>query len=376
MPYKITIKNGETVTVIHDGGIPDGERISGAKITEQVNSIPCFTFTINPENPAFTGGIEQLVTKVTAKDLDTGDYVFIGRVLGITDSMDEDGRLSKAVTCEGELGYLCDSVQEPRDISSGMLSTSVLSDVIAAHNAIADSDRRFYVGDCELMGFPEGCGYDWGNTFDTLKWLFVDCLGGEIRLRYEGGKRYIDFAKQFGEKSDTQIRLSENMRSISRVKDISGLITRLYPLGAVMSGGARLDLVASALSGGKTYIEDAELVSKYGVICGIKFYDDIHGEGETLHSGALRLYRKAIADFEQMTAQSWTYTVSALDLSYINADYDNFKLYNSYRAVNPLADIDENIRVTGRTINLDEPWLSELTFGERTTSLSTMISKR
>ena len=376
MAYRITVQNGSSATVIHDGSIPDGERVISARLTEQINAIPCFEFVINPDSPAFLSGIEQLTTKVTVKDLDTGNNIFIGRVLGITDTMAEDGRIYKAVTCEGELGYLCDTIQQPKELASGTLSTNVLADIIAAHNAIADTDRRFYVGNCEIVGLPEGCSYDWGNTFDTLKWLLVDCLGGEIRLRYDGGKRYVDFAKKFGKISDTQIRLSENMRSISRSKDIGGLITRLYPLGAVMSGGERLDLAASGLSGGKTYIDNAELVSKYGVICGIKFYDDIHGEGETLHAGAVRLYRKAAADFERMTAQTWSYTVSALDLSYINIDYTRFELYDSYRAVNTLAGIDEYIRVTGRTLDLSQPWLSELTFGERTTSLSTMISKR
>ena len=375
MAYKVTIKNGVVAAVIHDGSIPDGDRISGAKITEQVNAIPCFEFAINPDNPAFLSGIEQLTTKVTVKDLDTGNNIFIGRVLGITDSMAEDGRIYKAVTCEGELGYLCDTIQQPKELTSGTLSTSVLSDIIAAHNAIADADRRFYVGNCEIVGLPEGCSYDWGNTFDTLRWIFVDCLGGEIRLRYDGGKRYIDFAKQFGKTSDTQIRLSENMRSISRAKDIGGLITRLYPLGAVRANGARLNIEPSGLSGGKAYIEDADLVSKYGVICGIIIYDDIHGDAESLSTGAARLYRKAAADFGKITVQSWNYTISALDLSYIDVDYNRFELYDSYRAVNTLAGIDETIRVTGRTLDLSQPWLSELTFGERTTSLSTMISK-
>ena len=105
-------------------------------------------------------------------------------------------------------------------------------------------------------------------------------------------------------------------------------------------------------------------------------YDDIHGDAESLSTGAARLYRKAAADFEKITVQSWTYTVSALDLSYIDVDYNRFELYDSYRTVNALAGIDEYMRVTGRTLDLSQPWLSELTFGERTTSLSTMISKR
>ena len=376
MAYKITIKNGSSSSVIHDGSIPDGERVISAKLTEQINAIPCFEFAINPDNPAFLSGIEQLTTKVTIKDLDTGYNVFVGRVLGVTDSMAEDGRVYKAVTCEGELGYLCDTVQEPREIASGTLATTMLSKIISEHNAIADADRQFYVGSCEQMGLPEGCSYDWDNTFNALRWIFVDCLGGEIRLRYDGGKRYIDFAKQFGKKSDTQIRVSENMRSISRAKDIGGLITRLYPLGAVRANGARLNIEPSGLSGGKAYIEDADLVSKYGVICGIIIYDDIHGDAESLSTGAARLYRKAVADFEKIAVQSWNYTISALDLSYIDVDYNRFELYDSYRTVNALAGIDEYIRVTGRTLDLSQPWLSELTFGERTTSLSSMISKR
>lgn len=376
MAYKVTIKNGVVAAVIHDGSIPDGDRVFGAKIAEQVNAIPCFEFTINPDNPAFLNGIEQLTTKVTVKDLDTGYNVFVGRVLGVTDSMAEDGRIYKAVTCEGELGYLCDTIQQPKELTSGTLSSRVLADIIAAHNAIADTDRRFYVGNCEIVGLPEGCSYDWGNTFDTLRWIFVDCLGGEIRLRYDGGKRYIDFAKQFGDQSETEIRLSENMRSISRSKSVGGLITRLYPLGAIKSDGARLTIAPSGLSGGKAYIEDADLVSKYGVISSVMVYDDIKGEGETIQTAACRLYRKAVSDFSELTKATWSYTVSALDLSTVNSNYDSYALYNSYKVVNPLIGINDYIRVTGRTLNLDEPWLSELTIGERRTSLTGLISRR
>lgn len=376
MAYKVTIKNGVVAAVIHDGSIPDGDRVFGAKIAEQVNAIPCFEFTINPDNPAFLNGIEQLTTKVTVKDLDTGYNVFVGRVLGVTDSMAEDGRIYKAVTCEGELGYLCDTIQQPKELTSGTLSSRVLADIIAAHNAIADTDRRFYVGNCEIVGLPEGCSYDWGNTFDTLRWIFVDCLSGEIRLRYDGGKRYIDFAKQFGDQSETEIRLSENMRSISRSKSVGGLITRLYPLGAIKSDGARLTIAPSGLSGGKAYIEDADLVSKYGVISSVMVYDDIKGEGETIQTAACRLYRKAVSDFSELTKATWSYTVSALDLSTVNSNYDSYALYNSYKVVNPLIGINDYIRVTGRTLNLDEPWLSELTIGERRTSLTGLISRR
>lgn len=376
MAYKITIKNGSSSSVIHDGSIPDGDRVFGAKITEQVNAIPCFEFTINPESPAFKSGINQLTTKVVARDLKATADIFIGRVLAITDSMGEDGSIQKSVTCEGELGYLCDTIQEPSAVTSGTLSTTMLTKIIKAHNDIAGSDKQFSVGTCELMGFPEGCDYDWGNTFDVLRWLFVDCLGGEIRLRYDSGKRYIDFAKQFGDQSETEIRLSENMRSISRSKSVGGLITRLYPLGAIKSDGARLTIAPSGLSGGKAYIEDADLVSKYGVISSVMVYDDIKGEGESLQTAACRLYRKAVSDFSELTKATWSYTVSALDLSTVNSNYDSYALYNSYKVVNPLIGINDYIRVTGRTLNLDEPWLSELTIGERRTSLTGLISRR
>ncbi|MCB6617379.1 hypothetical protein, partial [Ruminococcus sp. 210702-SL.1.03] len=84
----------------------------------------------------------------------------------------------------------CDSVQPEGEVSQGTINRSVLSDIIAEHNA--QSSQKFALGNVEMAGFPEGSAYDWGVTFDVLRALFVDTLGGEIRLRKVGDTRCID----------------------------------------------------------------------------------------------------------------------------------------------------------------------------------------
>lgn len=365
MNYRVTITNGSQSEILHSYR-PRDPKISQAKITEAVNEIPSFSFRILPDNPAYNA-VEAGVSTAVVTDLDRGATLFEGRCLSVSDGMSTAGLFAKTAVFEGELGYLCDSVQPEGEVSQGTINRGVLSDIIAEHNA--QSSQKFALGNVEMAGFPEGSAYDWGVTFDTLRALFADTLGGEIRLRKSGGTRYIDYAAEFATEKDMPIYCGGNMRDITCTADVSGLITRLYPLGAVrQSTGTRLTIIPSGMAGGKSYIERADLVAKYGVRSGAATYD-VHGDGDTLVRGSTTLYRRGMNTLNAVAIGQRQYKISALDVS------AGYELYGVHRVVNKIMGIDEQLRIIGRTLDLDAPHNSTLTFGSKAATLSDAVAK-
>ena len=70
---------------------------------------------------------------------------------------------------------------------------------------------------------------------DAISEQLVGKFGGEIQLRDQDGKVYIDYLEHIGHGTDTKIELAVNLKTISREIDETSVITRLYPLGAKLT---------------------------------------------------------------------------------------------------------------------------------------------
>lgn len=350
--HTVTITNGVEKTTIHSDNL---DRISGGKIVKAVNAVDSFTFTIYPDNAGYDK-LKPLTTSVTVTDDSTGKDVFIGRVLKCPDSMDEQGLICKTVTCEGRLGWLYDSVQPYAEYKMVGIRT-VLASFISRHNAQVGDDKKISVGQVTVTGENNYTySVNWVSTMDAISEQLVGKFGGEIQLRDQDGKVYIDYLEHIGHGTDTKIELAVNLKTISREVDETSVITRLYPLGAKLTDSEKR-LTIGSVNGGKDYIEDSALVAKYGVISGTQTWDDV--------TQASILKTKATAYLKSANKAKKQYKITAVDLSTIDMNFEQFELGCWYRVVNPLMGIDEDLRIIGITINLDNPEQSELTFGDK-----------
>lgn len=350
--HTVTITNGIEKTTIHSDNL---DRISGGKIVKAVNAVDSFTFTIYPDNAGYNK-LKPLTTSVTVTDDSTGKDIFIGRVLKCPDSMDEQGLICKSVTCEGRLGWLYDSVQPYAEYKVVGIRT-VLASFISKHNTQVGDDKHISVGQVTVT-VENNYTYsvNWVSTMDAISEQLVGKFGGEIQLRDQGGKVYIDYLEHIGHGTDTKIELAVNLKTISREVDETSVITRLYPLGAKLTDSEKR-LTIGSVNGGKDYIEDSALVAKYGVISGTQTWDDV--------TQASVLKTKATAYLKSANKAKKQYKITAVDLSTIDMNFEQFELGCWYRVVNPLMGIDEDLRIIGITINLDSPEQSELTFGDK-----------
>lgn len=350
--HTVTITNGVEKTTIHSDNL---DRISAGKVVKAVNAVDSFTFTIYPDNAGYDK-LKPLTTSVTVTDDSTGKDVFIGRVLKCPDSMDEQGLICKSVTCEGRLGWLYDSVQPYVEYKMVGVRT-VLASFISKHNAQVGDDKQISVGQVTVTGENNYTySVNWVSTMDAISEQLVGKFGGEIQLRDQNGKVYIDYLEHIGHGTDTKIELAVNLKTISREVDETSVITRLYPLGTKLTDSEKR-LTIGSVNGGKDYIEDSALVAKYGVISGTQTWDDV--------TQASILKTKATAFLKSANKAKKQYKITAVDLSTIDMNFEQFELGCWYRIVNPLMGIDEDLRIIGITINLDSPEQSELTFGDK-----------
>lgn len=350
--HTVTITNGAEKTTIHSDNL---DRISGGKIVKAVNAVDSFTFTIYPDNAGYDK-LKPLTTSVTVTDDSTGKDVFIGRVLKCPDSMNEQGLICKTVTCEGRLGWLYDSVQPYTEYKMVGIRT-VLASFISRHNAQVGDDKKISVGQVTVTAENDYTySVNWVSTMDAISEQLVGKFGGEIQLRDQDGKVYIDYLEHIGHGTDTKIELAVNLKTISREVDETSVITRLYPLGAKLTDSEKR-LTIGSVNSGKDYIEDSALVAKYGVISGTQTWDDV--------TQASILKTKATAFLKSANKAKKQYKITAVDLSTIDMNFEQFELGCWYRVVNPLMGIDEDLRIIGITINLDNPEQSELTFGDK-----------
>lgn len=355
--FVVTITNGAENTVIHSDGT---DRISGGKIAKSIDArmidrVDSFSFAIYPNNTGYDL-LKPLTTAVRVYDESTDKDVFIGRVLKCSDSMNEQGLICKTVTCEGRLGWLYDSVQPYAEYKMVGIRT-VLSAFLSKHNSQVGADKRIELGQVTVTAENNYTySVNWVSTMDAISEQLVGKFGGEIQLRDQDGKVYIDYLEHIGHGTDTKIELAVNLKTISREVDETSVITRLYPLGAKLTDSEKR-LTIGSVNGGKDYIEDSALVAKYGVISGTQTWDDV--------TQASILKTKATAYLKNANKAKKQYKITAVDLSTIDMNFERFELGCWYRVVNPLMGIDEDLRIIGITINLDNPEQSELTFGDK-----------
>ena len=355
--YEVKIINNKEETIINSVGASQYvPRITGS-CKFGINTIDSFTFTIFPNNDGYNL-IYPLKTLVEVKNLNTNNVEFEGRVLLQTPKMDNNGIIYKTVVCESYLGYLNDSVQSYETIS-GVSAEELFKKIINNHNSQVENSKKFIIGEIKIgtsSSDNEDRYLNYEKTFDSVNKNLIERFGGELRVRKAGDNIYIDYIKEIGEKKNTVIALANNLIAIEQEKDPSEIITRLIPVGAKLENSDER-LTITSINGGINYVEDEEAIKEFGVIVDTVNFDDI--------TEAIELLNKAKSYLKENNKIKKKYKIDALDLSTIDLNFDSFEVGNKYRVINPLMNIDEELRIIEKTLDINSPQNSSLTFGDK-----------
>lgn len=347
------INNNEEVYINITSTDQNAPRIVGS-IKQGINVIDSFTFDIYPNNPGYLK-ITPLKTRVEVENSLNGRIEFVGRVLIAKPVLSSSGEFKMSVICESELGYLMDSsvtYAEYHDLSV----EGYLTKLIENHNSQVDREKHFKIGEVNVeSSLYRYWGYD--KTFDTLKEDLLDKLGGELRIRKEGGVRYLDYLKEIGEHKGTTIQISKNLLTMEQERDPGQVISRLIPLGAKLSDETEERLTIAESNDGVIYIDDEEAIEAFGIICGTEVWDDV-----TLATNLLTKGKKFQKENNRIKK---SHKIDAVDLSLIGLDLDSFEVGNYYQVINPLMDINEELRIISKTIVIDNPQNSSLEVGDK-----------
>lgn len=367
--YSVTIRQAQNndKNVIHSPDVGD-LKIHETKIVKAVDDIDSFTFSIYPDNPYYSD-LHPFITLIEVKNELLDKVVFRGRCLEPTDKMDSEGLIYKEVICEGELAYLRDSYQRWGKWQN-MTPKAFFSMLIDVHNSQVELDQQFEVGVVDVTNSTDNVyryTSDEMDTYDTIKDKLIDRLGGEISVRYEAGKRKIDYLKQSGEKGNQTIEISKNLLSVTRKLDPTEIITVLKPLGAQLdyeddnTDVSHPRLTIEAVNNGSPYLADEAKIASFGIQVGVEIWEN------TAMASNLKIKGQEFLDNQKTVLQQ--FQIDAVDLAPLDLSVDNFECGWRYDLYNPLMGIDEETRIIGQTIDINDPTASTMSIGDKFLSL-------
>lgn len=372
--YIVSITNNGIETQIHNAE----RKLSSGTVVKGINQIDTFSFTILPSNIGFKR-LFDFKTLVKVYNTNKDRFEFFGRVLCANSEMTDNGLIYKTVTCESFFGFFYDSIQSYVD-TQNWTAKGLFQHIIDVHNSQVEDYKKFVIGEFSVTDENENVyiGIQRKKTWEALKEKLLDTLGGEFRLRVVDGVNYIDYVSEIGERKSTKIALSKNMKSIVKEADPSAFVTRLIPQGCKLKETKtitdeegnetteeveterRLDI--TSVNNGLEYIDVEDAIAEYGIIAAIQEWDDVT-EPENL----LRKGKKWLAENNKVQVK---YQITALDLSLLGLDYDDFDVCNYHPIENPLLNIDDEARIINKAIDICEEVKSTIQIGDNFKTLS------
>ncbi|VMW00171.1 putative membrane metallo-endo-peptidase [Streptococcus pneumoniae] len=362
--------------IIHSPYSRQSNKILSGFIKQAQNAINEFTFVIPMQNNLYQKIIpfQSIVQVVNLYD---EEVEFEGRVLSVSNKMTNTGFVQEVV-CEDFLSFLHDSTQHFQKLKNTG-AEAYLREILNQHNAQVEDYKRIYLGSVTVQSLTDKpfryLGYE--PTWDTIRERIIANIGGYLTLRRASDGLYLDWTTSIGQNQESPIQLGRNIKSASREVSFDGIATQIMPIGAdeKNSDGSsssdkeeqgsdvtRKQIDISSVNGGKMWLEDAELVAKFGIIRKPVIWTEIDSPS-VLKSRGLQYLRN-----QKIALAKWT--VAAVERYLIDSRYVKFKIGNTHPILNaPLSGI-EKLQIIEKKIDILNPQSVDLVIGSKSQSLS------
>ena len=344
--YKIYCDN----ELIYDSVLED-YTISKGQVTKEINKSGSFVFTIYSDNPYYNV-VQKMKSIITVFRGD--ELIFRGRVIKEVLGFFKD----KTFTCEGELGFLLDSIQRPYSFSG--TPEALLKMLIDSHNSQVDESKRFVVGTVTVTDpndYISRANSDYKSVSDNLYEKLLDTLGGYIFITSDSdGKRVINWYAESPYRSSQAIEFGENLLDFTKTNGTDKIATALIPLGyEIEENGEKRRLTIADVNDGIDYVYSEDAVKLYGWIFATETWDDV--------TVASNLKTKGEARLAEMIKQSITIELSAIDLSLMDKSISSFKLGDYINIISRPHNLDDDYLLEKQTIDLLKPDNDKITLG-------------
>ena len=362
--------------IVHSPYSRKGNKILSGSIKQAQNAINEFTFVIPMQNNLYQKLIpfQSIIQVVNLYD---DEIEFEGRVLTISNKMTSTGFVQEVV-CEDFLSFLHDSTQHYQKLKNTG-AEAYLREILNQHNAQVEDYKRIHLGNVTVKSLTDKLwrylGYE--STWDTIRERIIANIGGYLTLRRENDGFYLDWTSSIGKSQDSPIQLGRNIKSASREVSFDGIATQIMPIGADEKNSqnrsgddkeeqgsdvTRKQIDISSVNGGKIWLEDAELIAKFGVIRKPVIWTEIDNP-QVLKNRGLQYLRN-----QRIALAKWT--VAAVERYLIDSRYVKFKIGNTHPILNaPLSGI-ERLQIIEKKIDILNPQSVDLVIGSKSQSLS------
>lgn len=341
------------------------------EVGDNINGLA--SFSVYPNHPHYDK-VKKLTTDIIIYRDDEPE--FYGRVL----YDDEDFSGTKKVFVEGELAFLCDSIQRPK-VYHNISIKAYVQDLIDIHNAQVEERKQFVVGRVTVKDSNDSL-YRYSNYEDTrtvFKDKLTSRLGGHLVIRHEDGLRILDYLsdEDYYTRNTQGIRFGKNLLDFSKNMDASDLVTCVIPLGAkldeedqdpALEAISEQRITIASVNGGVDYVTDDNAVREYGKIYKTVTWDDVSLPENLKKKG--EEYLKS-SQFEKMILE-----LKAVDLNLKDDSFQQFEVGNKIQCTSTPNGLDKEFPLTKKKTYITSFKDNTVTLGDETSSVSYTSSNR
>ena len=338
-------------TLIYDSTLEDYVITKGV-VTKELNKSGSFIFTIYSSNPHYNT-IQKM--KSIIKVFKGNELIFRGRVIKEVLGFYKD----KTFTCEGELGFLLDSIMRPYNFTG--TPEALLTMLIDSHNTQVDETKRFRVGTVTVTDpndYIARSNSSYESVSDNLHTRLVDSLGGYIFITEDNGERVINWYAESPYRSSQPIEFGENLLDFTKTNGAEDIATAIIRLGYEIEDGETGEshrLTIAEVNNGVDYVYNEDAVNLYGWIYKVETWDDV--------TVASNLKAKGESFLLDKIKQSITIELSAIDLSLMDRSIDSFELGDYINIISAPHNINDDYLLEKQTIDLLKPDNDKITLG-------------
>lgn len=360
--------------LLHDDLLEDN-RLYEIKLTLELNQLNSLEFTIYPQHEHYDK-LQKLKSIITVERDD--ELIFRGRILDYEQGFNNQ----LAIVCEGELGFLLDSIVRPYDRFEGS-QVDYFKYLIEKHNEQIESEKQFVIG--QITAVTNTAQVTKSNTKHLTTWAAINEIikeeGGYLTVDFnEEGKRRINYITEADFRlAKQEINFGENLIDLKTESKGAEIATAIIAVGGKIEGSdpeRRLD-ITSLLDGQimeteegdviekrADYVYSHKAVEKYGWIFRTVNYDDVDSDRQYLQSVAVAELLNAIKSTESIE-------LNAIDIAKLKLNVNSFNIATMVQVTSPKHNYNKTLfPITKITLNLLNPTSNTLSLQKSSTSFT------
>lgn len=349
--------------LLYSPSVIDDYRISNAMLSEELNKIGSFVFTIYPNHKNYDK-IKKLKSIITVYE--DGKTIFRGRVLEDQIGFYND----RKITCESDLSFLIDSIQRPFEFpqdSEHATPADYFNFLISRHNEQVPENKRFVIGLCTVTdanNYISRSDSEYSTTLDLINEGLLNTVGGYLWLDSDdSGNRRINYLSNFSTVGTQPIEFGLNLIDLLLDRNGEDIATAILPLGAT-NDETDETLTISDIPDETTsdickesdivYSKSAETLYG-GRITKVVRWDDV--------TEATNLLRKAKEYLQKAILQPNTITLKSADISKAGYNVDPFYIGTRIVARSEKHNLNDTYLVNAISIDLFNPANNTISVG-------------